>query len=767
VSAATGLLELLEFFERPVQRLVRRLGMAAFLGAAVALFAFGAAPPATPVPAPGRAGQPAGAVRRIEIRAATSLFSADDLERLTGWAARQGVSVDVGPENGAVTAGARVFRVAVSPAPADFARRLPRFGVQPEASGFAFDGRSYRGPEDGVAVRDPAAPSETLVLGNGRDAVQRLVLRRLFRDRDEWDYQVVSGELAKTGRFASGGERLAIDRKSERDEIGARDAFLRSLTTVERGGARWRFARSEQPAAERLERLLRPVAGSPAARALPLLVTVFPDAATKARTTGSSRPADLSREGGELRLDVDASAPGASGEVPAAFASAGYAAAEPRLLARPILLAAIGARHAGTWWGRPVRGFAAFTAKARVLVSPEETVGPWDEASPVLGVGSAASWIDAGIRSDGEAGVLRLLAGAEGPLRDALRRWETASLREPAPAPASRRPLPAGFLRGVSYAMSNSIDASYASPRSRETLGRLAQLGANSVAIMPFAWSRDAESPAISFVHRRPQGETDECTVRAVTDAKAAGMSALVKPQIWVGGEVFVGRIAMRSEADWKKWFDNYRRFVVHHAVVSEAAGASMFCVGTELVATEGRAAEWRETIAAIRLATGAPLTYAANWVGGAVRVTFWDALDAIGVDFYDPLAADPEASDPVLEAGARAAARPLAELSRRLGKPVVFTEAGYPLAKAAWLAPHDENSGRPAAASDAARAIAAVYRALEKEPWWRGVYWWKAFSSGREARPDERGFNVLGGATERAIAEGFARLRERGPGAR
>jgi hypothetical protein len=738
--------------------------MAALLATAVALLAFGASPPATPVPAPGAAGPPRPSLpRRIEIRAGADLFSSDDLERLTGWAARQGVQVDLGPETGAVTPGARVFRAAVSPAPPELARRLSRFGVQPESAGFAFDGRSYRGQEDGVAVRDPLAPSEILVLGNGRDAVQRLVLRRLFRDREEWDFQVVSGELAKSGRFAAGGGRLAIDRRSERDEIGARDEFLRSLTVAERGGARWRFAASERPAVERLEPLLdRAPRG---ARALPLLVTVFPDAATKARTTGSSRPADVSREGGEVRLDVDASAPPVSGEVPAAFASAGYAAADPRLLGRPILLSALGARAAGAWWGRPVRGFAAFTSKARVAPTPEETIGSWDEVSPVLAVGSAASWIDAGFRSETEAGALRLLAGPEAPLLAALRRWEAASLREPAPAPPPRRPLPAGFLRGVSYAMSNSIDASYASPRSRETLGRLAQLGANSIAVMPFGWSRDAESPALSFVHRRPQGETDESTVRAITDAKAAGMSALVKPQIWVGGEVFVGRIAMRSDADWKRWFENYRRFVVHHAVVSEAARASLFCAGTELVATEGRASQWRETIAAVRLATGAPLTYAANWVAGAVRVTFWDALDAIGVDFYDPLAADPEASDSVLEAGARAASRPLADLSRRLGKPVVFTEAGYPLAKAAWLAPHDENSGRPAAPSDAARAIAAVYRALEREPWWRGVYWWKAFSSGREARPDERGFNVLGGAPERAMSEGFARLRERGAG--
>jgi hypothetical protein len=164
-----------------------------------------------------------------------------------------------------------------------------------------------------------------------------------------------------------------------------------------------------------------------------------------------------------------------------------------------------------------------------------------------------------------------------------------------------------------------------------------------------------------------------------------------------------------------------------------------------------------------VRLATGAPLIYAANWAGGAVRVPFWDDLDAIGVDFYDPPSGDPEASDAALEAGVRASARPLAALSQRTGKPVVFTEAGFPLARAAWISPHDENSGRPASAADSARAIAAVFRALEKERWWKGVYWWKAFSSGREARPDERGFNVLGGATERAVADGFARLAPEG----
>jgi hypothetical protein len=307
--------------------------------------------------------------------------------------------------------------------------------------------------------------------------------------------------------------------------------------------------------------------------------------------------------------------------------------------------------------------------------------------------------------------------------------------------------------------MSNSVDSSYASPRSRETIARLAKMSADSISIMPFAFMRDAHSPSIAFIHRSPGGETDEGTVRAVSDARDAKMSALVKPQIWIGGGRFVGEAAMRSEEDWARFFDAYRRFIVHHALVSEAAGAGIFCVGTELIGTEARVRQWRETIAAVRLATGASLTYASNWASGAPKVPFWDALDAIGVDFYDPLSRDPEASDAALEAGARAAALPLEKLALAAGKPVVFAEAGYPPVKGAWMAPHDENTGRPPAPGDAGRAVAAVFRALNGKSWWKGVYWWKAFSSGQAARLDDRGYNLMGTPSEKAIVDGFARL--------
>jgi hypothetical protein len=311
--------------------------------------------------------------------------------------------------------------------------------------------------------------------------------------------------------------------------------------------------------------------------------------------------------------------------------------------------------------------------------------------------------------------------------------------------------------------MSNSIEDSYASPRSLETLKRLSAMAVNSIAVIPYGYSRTERAPDLAFVHRSPRGETDEGSVRAIADARSLGMSAMLKPQVWIGGGAFVGTVAMGTPGDWSKWFAAYRRFAVHHAIVAEASRAAIFCVGTELSSTEDREKEWREAIAAVRLATGAALVYTTNWASGAPRVRFWDALDAIGADFYDPLSSDPSASDSALAAGARRAAEPVAKLAEATGKPVLFAEAGYPPSRAAWKTPHEEAPAGALAPGDAARAIRAVFAGLGRETWWRGVYWWKAFSDGRDADAADRGFNFLGRPAGEAIAAGFRALAATG----
>ena len=563
---------------------------------------------------------------------------------------------------------------------------------------------------------------------------------------------MVSGELTKQGRFVAREGRLAIDRASDRDRIAERDQFFQDLKREKRGAQDWELRDSERAAAAAWEKLAGRFAGK-----RPFVVRVFPDAATKALYTGSSRPADLLVETGRIRVELDVSAPEKPDLVSPVFAAAALAAAEPSLARRQTLLLAAGARRVGTWWGRDVRSFAAFAKAAGAEPSAEEILASSQEVSPVLAIGTAAAWLDAGARLDGEAAAEKTLGQQDAALAAKLSRWREAALRQ-AVKPPPRRSLPEGFLRGVSYAMANVIEGGYVLPRSLETLQRVRGLGANSISVMPFAFARDARAERISFVHRHPRGETDEGTVRAVVDARSLGMTAMVKPQIWLSGGAFVGDIALPDEDAWRRWFEAYRRFIVHQAIVAEAAGAALFCAGTELVSTEAREKEWRDTFAAVRLATGAPLLYAANWAANAPKITFWDALDAIGVDFYDPLGQTEKLPDAALEEGARRAARPVAELAQRVGKPVVFTEAGYPPVKGAWIAPHDAGSGRPPSGEDAARAIAAVGRALGRESWWKGVYWWKVFSDGGPARPGDSGFNFLGTPSERAIADAFAK---------
>ena len=685
-------------------------------------------------------------------------WEATGFERWRVFARREGFEMRIAREAERPRAGGKTVWLGAPRVSDALRKRLAAFPVRLEASGFAFDGRSYLAPGDALVLNHPERPSETLVLGNSRDAALRLA-RWIFREREgaPGRFRALSGELAKEGRFRrapSGG--LEIDRGTERDSIAERERFFSTLTDVRRGAALWRFRDSERRAFERwgpvLDRFLTTRGGLPV-----VTVSLYPDAVVKAMYTGSSRPADLAWEGERARVDVDASAPVEPDRVSPVLAAAAIGSGEPGLRGRPTLLLAAGARAGGRWWGRDVASFAAFLEHAGVqpTVSEVLTGTERDDLSPIAAVGAAAAWLDAGFREGGSAALGRAWQASDPDLAAILDRWRRAAQGVPVAAPP-RRPLPAGFLRGVSYAMANSVEGSYASPRSRETLRRLSSMFVDSIAVMPYAFSRTARTAAIGFVHRNARGETDEGTVRAVSDARSLEMTAMVKPHIWIGGGAFVGTVAMTSPAQWAAWFRAYRRFAVHHAIVAEASGAALFCVGTELSGTELREREWRETIAAVRLATGAPLLYATNWASGAPRVGFWDALDAIGVDFYDPLSADPAASDAELVRGARRAAEPLARLSAALRKPVVFTEAGYPPTRSAWTAPHDEDSAGAMLPGDAARSVRAVFAALGREKWWKGVYWWKAFSDGREASDGDRGFNFLGRPAGDAIAAGF-----------
>jgi hypothetical protein len=183
-------------------------------------------------------------------------------------------------------------------------------------------------------------------------------------------------------------------------------------------------------------------------------------------------------------------------------------------------------------------------------------------------------------------------------------------------------------------------------------------------------------------------------------------------------------RIEMQTDADWRRWFRSYETYLLPYAEAARSTGADAFCVGRELdTSVIRRESDWRRIIARVREVFPGPLAYSANFDTWPA-VGFWDALDFIGVSAYFPLSDRPDPSLEDLAAGWGRALGPLEEASRRYGRPVLFTEVGYPSVPEAARAPWRE-ARLPADVWLQARCYDAALRALAQRPWIAGAFFW------------------------------------------
>jgi glycosyl hydrolase family 113 len=406
------------------------------------------------------------------------------------------------------------------------------------------------------------------------------------------------------------------------------------------------------------------------------------------------------------------------------------------------------------WYGRPYGDWLPVLAAAHALPTAADLLAAEEQAD-----GSAPLWTPAA------AAVVERLPGrtlaeklARPPSAARVAAALAALQRLPAPAPPRRPGPPPPFLKGVSLAMLNRLEGGYHAPALDRQLESLRRLGADAVSLMPFAFQRVADAPALRYLNRRAESETDVGLVHATRRARALGFHVLYKPHLWVSHGSWPGEVAMKDERDWALWWQGYRRFVLHHALLARWAGADLFSVGVELSKTLGREREWRDLIAAVRLLFPGWVTYSGNWYGDLERAPFWDRLDLVGVDAYFPLAASPAATRADLDRGAREVVARLAAAARRAGKPVLLTEVGFAARRGAWVEPSGE--GGDYSEEDQALAYDALLGALGRPPWLAGTFLWKAFSDGAFdgtaalRRPD---FRFLGRQAERVVRRYYA----------
>lgn len=535
-----------------------------------------------------------------------------------------------------------------------------------------------------------------------------------------------------------------IDPASERDDLAARDRFVAELVTLPGRHVALRVppeaaARPEMATlAADLDRAAAAMARRvPVAVEPPISVVVERDFVGQARHAGAVGEAVRGARGevGELHVVLH---PEDSFAYRHALAAALLERARlaPRL--PPWLARGAALWLSGDWYGRPWREWLPVLAAAGALPSAEELLAAvaQDDGSPPLWTPVAAAVVEALPGST----VTEKLAALPSRERVAAALAALGSLSPPRRAAAP--PPPDGFLAGVSLAMSNRLEGGYHAPAFDRALDGLADLGADAVSLMPFAFQRQPSSPELGFVHDSPSGETDVGLVHAARRCRVRGVSVLWKPHVWASGG-WAGEIAMASEADWQRWWSSYHRYVLHHAFLARWAGADLFSVGVELSRTLDREAEWRRLIAGVRLLFPGPLTYAGNWHGDLDRAPFWNDLDLVGVDAYFPLSSSPEASRRELVTGARGVAARLAAAARRHGKPVLLTEVGFAARRGAWIEPHTE--GGELSLADQARAYEALFAGLGRPPWLAGAYVWKVFSGPRPGADATSDFGLAG----------------------
>jgi hypothetical protein len=115
---------------------------------------------------------------------------------------------------------------------------------------------------------------------------------------------------------------------------------------------------------------------------------------------------------------------------------------------------------------------------------------------------------------------------------------------------------------------------------------------------------------------------------------------------------------------------------------------------------------------------------YSANW-DHYEQVSFWDAVDVVGLTAYWELTKDLDAQEAALREGWSAWKRPLERWASALGRRVVFTEIGYPSLDGGAVWPWDETRKAPVDLEEQARAYRAFVDVWSGAPVLAGVFFW------------------------------------------
>lgn len=322
---------------------------------------------------------------------------------------------------------------------------------------------------------------------------------------------------------------------------------------------------------------------------------------------------------------------------------------------------------------------------------------------------------------------------------------------------ASAIVLPTEKMKGISL-------VAPANPFSNNPMQPLNRIGADWIAVMPFAFSRKGEPKVYFNSQQQWWGERPEGTIETIRLAKEHNIKVVLKPQVWMQNS-WVGDLEYDNEKDWQQWQNEYTNFIMTFAEIADSMNVEVFCIGTEFKkAVQQREDYWRGLIRAVKKVYNGKLTYASNWDEYPL-VPFWDELDFVGIDTYFPLVESKTPTVDELKTAWQPILKKLRRFHQKTGKPIVFTEYGYMSIDGCAHKNWELESKRteiPVNQLAQANAIDALFEVFWKEDWWGGGFLWKWYPNykgegqGRRAKFRAADYTPQGKMAEEVLKKWF-----------
>lgn len=255
----------------------------------------------------------------------------------------------------------------------------------------------------------------------------------------------------------------------------------------------------------------------------------------------------------------------------------------------------------------------------------------------------------------------------------------------------------------------------------------LKELYVNWISLQPFGFFYKDEA-AIQQEGYEWWGESRAGLIETVHLAKAAGIKVMLKPQLWAYNQ-WIGDLEFEEEEDWEVFEQHYQRFISRFARLADSLEIDLLCIGTEVKQSALQRSEfWRRLIEDLRQIYKGKLIYAANW-DNYTQITFWDALDYIGIDAYFPLTNEKCPTVAELKQAWQPTIDSLTSFQTTWKRPILFTEFGYMslegCAYKAWLL-EQKASSTPIDEQAQANALQALLETFGALDWWQGGFQWK-----------------------------------------